>query len=69
MAPKPGKAVLNFVMSGLWEKAYPLRIPPELYEEVRRLAERHERSANWVMVRLLKKALEQPREWLDDAVR
>lgn len=50
------------------EKAYPLRIPPELYQRVRELAERHERSANWVMVRLLKKAAQQPDEWLDEAL-
>lgn len=50
------------------EKAYPLRIPPDLYEQIRRLADEKERSANWIMVRLLKKAAEQPREWLDEAL-
>lgn len=51
------------------EKAYPLRVPPELYAEIRKLAERHERSVNWAMVRLLKKAMAQPADWLDDALK
>lgn len=50
------------------EKAYPLRIPPELYENVRKLAEQHERSANWVMVRLLRKALAEAPAWRDEAL-
>lgn len=49
------------------EKAYPLRIPPDLYEEVKKIAEQKERSANWVMVRLLRKALAQPKGWIDEA--
>ena len=40
------------------EKAYPLRIPPDLYDAVRRLAQNEERSANWMMVRLLREAVE-----------
>ena len=55
------------VVSTVGEKSYPLRIPPDLYEEVKRIAEQKERSANWVMVRLLKKALAQPKGWRDDA--
>jgi hypothetical protein len=39
------------------EKSYPLRIPLELYEEIKRLAEREERSANWMMIRLLREAV------------
>jgi hypothetical protein len=50
------------------EKAYPLRIPPDLYEKIKREGDRRERSANWVMVRLLKKAMEQRQDWLDDAL-
>lgn len=51
------------------EKAYPLRIPPDLYDRVRQLAEKHERSANWVMVRLLRAASDQSDEWLERALR
>jgi predicted transcriptional regulator len=51
------------------EKAYPLRIPPDLYERVRALAEKHDRSANWVMVRLIEHALAQPANWVEDALR
>lgn len=51
------------------EKAYPLRIPPELYDAVRKTADQRERSANWVMVRLLRKALGERPEWIEEALR
>lgn len=47
------------------EKSYPLRIPPDLYEEIKRLAEEEERSANWMMVRLLREAVEARRRSAD----
>lgn len=51
------------------EKTYLLRLPPEMWEQVRKLAERHERSANWTIVRLIKKALAESGEWHDEAMR
>ena len=55
-------------MTMVGEKAYPLRIPPDVYERVRELAVARERSANWVMARLLKKAAAEKPEWIDDAL-
>jgi hypothetical protein len=51
------------------EKSFLLRIPPDLYEKVRQVAARQERSANWIMIRLLRRALEQSPDWIDDATR
>jgi predicted transcriptional regulator len=51
------------------EKNYPLRIPPQMYERVRALAEKHDRSANWVMVRLIEQALAQSDTWIEEALR
>lgn len=50
------------------EKNFPLRIPPDLYERVRQIGGEHERSANWVMVRLLRKAARESPEWIKDAL-
>ena len=51
------------------EKNYPLRVPPEVYDRIRGLAEPRERSANFVIVRLLRWALSQPDDKLDEALR
>lgn len=50
------------------DRSYPLRLPTELYERVRREAAARERSANWVMVRLLRRALDESPEWLARAL-
>lgn len=51
------------------EKNFPLRIPPDLYEQVKALAEPRERSANFVIVRLLRLALAQAEQRVDEALR
>lgn len=51
------------------EKTYALRLSPELYEQLRALAEKHERSVNWTIGRLLKKAVAERPEWHDEAMR
>jgi len=56
------------IASVVGEKNYPLRIPPDLYERIRQLGAEHERSANWVMVRLLKKAAQERPEWIAEAL-
>lgn len=50
------------------EKNYPLRISPVVYEQVKRLATERERSANWVMARLLAKAISESPEWIAEAL-
>jgi hypothetical protein len=51
------------------ETRFLLRLPPEVYERLRALAERHERSVNWTIARLVKKALDQDPATLDDLMR
>jgi hypothetical protein len=51
------------------EKSYPLRIDPALYEQIRKMGQERERSANWIIGRLLRKALAEGPEWQDDALR
>lgn len=40
------------------ERQYPVRMPMELYEQIEQLARAEERSVNWVMVRLIREAVE-----------
>lgn len=45
------------------------RLSPELYEQLRALAEKHERSVNWTIGRLLRKAVAERPEWHDEAMK
>ncbi len=40
------------------ESRYPLRLPPELHQQIQKLAEKNFHSVNAEMVRLLRKAIE-----------
>lgn len=51
------------------EKRLLLRLPPDVHEAVRTLADDHERSLNWTIVRLLEEAARQPKDWLENALR
>lgn len=52
------------------ERQYPIRLKPDLYDEVKRLADERGRSVNWVMARLLAKAVQpDQRDWLVEALR
>lgn len=51
------------------EKNYPLRIPHDLHAQAKRLGEERSRSVNYVLVRLIKLALEQDPEAIDRALR
>lgn len=51
------------------ETRFLLRLPPKVYERLRVLAERHERSVNWTIARLVRKALEQDPAALDELMR
>lgn len=44
------------------ESRYPLRLPPELYEQIQELAKKNFHSINAEMVRLLRKAVEQEQD-------
>ena len=57
------------IQSVVGEKNYPLRIPPDLYARAKQLGEERSRSVNYVLVRLIRLALEQDAEAVDKALR